>query len=143
MSAFFLIATLLMLVRYQFRILSKTTYVTDGDSIIVRGLDWRLKGYDAPEWDQPGGQEASLHLHKILGEGYSLAIVRGCDLYNRPLATVLTLRGPLSWRMSLAGHGHGEGFVAGFLTFIARILRRGLWGRPGGGILPRLWRAGR
>lgn len=143
MSAFLLIATIYVLYRYRFRVLTRTTVVVDGDSLIVRGADWRITGYDAPEWDQPGGSAAREHLQAILEGGPAFAIVHGRDTYDRPLAAVVTLRGLVSWRMSLAGHGHGEGFVAGTLTFIARLLRRGLWGRRGGGIQPRIWRAGR
>ena len=143
MTPFFMIAAVLVLVRYRFYLIPGTARILDGDSLVVRGDDWRIMGYDAPEWDQPGGHAARAHLHAILASGPALAIVHGRDLYDRRLARVLTLRGPVSWRMCLAGHGHGEGFVGGLLTFVARMLRRGLWGRPGGGIMPRLWRSNR
>lgn len=37
-------------------------YVFDGDTITVRGVKVRLNGLHAPEWDEPGGREATLFM---------------------------------------------------------------------------------
>ena len=136
-----LFAVLVLLARYRFRIVPADVRIVDGDTVRVRGDDWRLTGFDAPEWDQPGGKASTAHLATILRSGHTLAILRGLDAYDRPLATLITTRGPLSWRMALAGHAHGEGLVCSTLTLVARIARRGMWGMPGT-IRPRNWRAG-
>lgn len=122
------------------RIVPTDVEIVDGDTVRRKGVDWRITGFDAPEWDQPGGRAASAHLATILRAGPSLAFVRGGDAYGRPLATILTTRGPLSWRMALSGHAHGTGIVGTMLTGVARLLGRGLWGQPGVRLSPRAWR---
>lgn len=124
------------------RIVPADIHVVDGDTVRRKGVDWRITGYDAPEWDQPGGRAATAQLARILRAGRSVAIVRSRDAYGRPLATILTTRGPLSWRMALSGHAHGTGVVAATLTLVARLLGRGLWGMPGAKLPPRQWRDG-
>lgn len=136
------IAAILVLVRYSFRMVSSDVTIVDGDTIRVGGVPWRITGYDAPEWDQPGGPAATGHLRALIREGRMFAIVRGWDAYGRPLATLITRRGPLSWRMALSGHAHGEGIVPGILTLYARIAGRGLWASRDVILSPRAWRAG-
>lgn len=117
--------------------------IVDGDTIRFGTRDYRLSGFDAPEYDQPGGSQATEHLREIMRNETSWAYVWDVDAYNRPLAFIITLRGPLSWRMALAGHAHGEGRVGRLMTRIARSRRAGLWGIPGDIYLPSTWRANR
>lgn len=141
-ALFAIIAAILILKRVTFRMVPASAVIVDGDTIRVDGTPWRITGYDAPEWDQPGGAAASGHLRALVREGRMFAIVRGWDVYGRPLATIITRRGPLSWRMVASGHAHGEGLVPSTLTLFARIARRGMWGIKGRVISPRMWRAG-
>lgn len=124
------------------RIVPRTARIVDGDTIRIKGNDWRLTGFDAPEWNQPGGRSATCRLRAILRTSRSIAFVRGADFYGRPLATILTTRGPLSWRMAASGHAHGKGIVAAALTRIAKIRRVGMWRQQGIIIPPMLWRQG-
>lgn len=124
------------------RLVTADVKVVDGDTIRRKGVDWRITGLDAPEWDQPGGRAATAHLADILRTGHAIAFVRGGDAYGRPLATILTPLGPLSWRMAITGNAHGTGIVGGALTGIARLLGRGLWGLSGPTYSPRQWREG-
>lgn len=138
-----ILATILVLLVLIFvRVVPRDAVVVDGDTIRVRDVSWRLSGFDAPEWNQPGGRQATAMLRAIVRRERSIAIVRSRDHYGRPLATILTLRGPVSWRMVVAGHAHGEGYVGGFLTGFAWVLRRGLWARRGRDeiVHPRVWR---
>jgi len=123
------------------RPLPSTAKIVDADTLMVHGRKWRLNGFDAPEWDQPGGPEASRELRRILsGRGVYMTFRGEIDPYNRPLVTIFTMRGPLAWRMALAGHAHGEGRIGRELTRVARFARRGLWSHPGTVVSPSTWR---
>ena len=124
------------------RIVPRKVKIIDGDTIEVRSVRWRLTGFDAPEWNQPGGAAATKALRKMLHGHFALAFVRSRDAYGRPLATIYTLRGPLSWRMTFSGHAHGEGIIPYILALVARIFRRGLWKGRHHKVHPRYWRAG-
>ena len=132
---------LLVFAALTLRTVPRNAFIVDGDTIRVRGTAWRITGFDAPEWDQPGGGASTAHLRRIVQGSFGIAFVRGRDAYDRPLATILTCRGPLAWRMAWAGHAHGEGFVARIITRVARMRSVGLWSHDRV-ISPRLWREG-
>ena len=143
MSALMLLAALAAITHYVRKAhhdVPPSAHVVDGDTIDFDGRRWRIAGYDAPEWNQPGGREATDALRRIVRGGGVVALDVGDEFYGRGLARLHVRHVPLAWRMALAGHGHGEGPVGGLLTIAARIGRRGLW--SGGRIVhPRAWRA--
>lgn len=136
------IAAAIAILRLTYRPVPTRAVMVDGDTIKVDGVKWRLTGFDAPEWNQPGGRQATAFLSHVLRTERCYAYVRGSDAYGRPLATIVTPRGPLSWRMAFAGHAHGEGHTGTALTVVARILGRGLWSGRGRVLRPAQWRAG-
>lgn len=122
------------------RIVPRDVHIVDADTIAVGDRRWRLAGYDAPEHDQPGGSQASAHLRQILDEGRAIGIITGSDVYGRLVVRVITRRGPLAWRMMIAGWGHPESPLGWMPMLVARIARRGVWGIKGAVLTPRLWR---
>ena len=142
MTILTLVAVAAALATGRLRFVAPDVHVVDGDTIKVAGRKWRIAGYDSPEWNQPGGNQASRALRAVLAEGCSLALLGRVDAYGRPVATIFTTRGPLAWRMASAGHGHGEGTIGTLLTGIARMRRRGLWAADGIIVRPSSWRKG-
>jgi len=125
------------------RIIPRDIRIVDGDTIKVKNVSWRLTGFDAPEYNQPGGTDATRAITRILRASPCVAFVRSRDAYGRPLATIFTSRGLLSWRMTASGNAHGEGFIGKTLTAYAWLFKRGLWSRRGKDeiVHPRIWRA--
>lgn len=109
-----------------------TTVVRDGDSIRIDGarvtIECRITGYDAPEWSQPHGAEATKALKALLENGYRWKVA-GIDSYGRVLIHVRNAKGSIGRQMVLSGNAHNSSNL-GFYEFIAKILRRGLWGKP-------------
>lgn len=130
------LAGLMMIVK----IVPRNAIIVDGDTISVRSRKWRLAGYDSPEFNQPGGRQASAYLRKILSSHRSIAIITGRDAYGRIVAHVFTTKGPLSWRMILAGYGHPESLIGRVLCLVARIRRKGVWNGKTTVYSPRIWR---
>lgn len=60
--------------------------VTDGDSLVVelRGLrmDVRLAGVNAPEWNQPGGEEATAFVEAWVERGRMVIMEAAQDCYT-------------------------------------------------------------
>ena len=137
--AYAIIAVVLLLALFVRRI-PRDAHVVDGDTIKVRGRIWRLTGFDAPEWNQPGGAQSTAHLKGILTRGGMIGVLRGYDPYGRRRATILTLRGPLSWRMVWAGHAHADTLVGHLIQIPVRLVGRGLWGAETRAIHPSYWR---
>ncbi|AXK43872.1 thermonuclease family protein [Erythrobacter aureus] len=122
----------------------EVTRVVDGDSLegIYRGRTERirLKGFDAPEYRQPGGREARTALVRLL-EGRTIRLwLPSRDRYQRLLASCLTDGKPLSWQMIRLGHGWPEGKLGLLLSLAPRIRRKGLWSYRDA-VHPSLWRA--
>ena len=121
--------------------------VSDGDGLRLpgrngeRGVNMRLDGFDAPEWNQPGGKEASDHLRALIKDGVKFKRVGTC-VYGRPIIYAKvrgTFLGMKAWRdvavlMCAAGHGHTTSAFytpRGFAMLRARIMHRGLWKNAG------------
>ena len=64
--------------------------VTDGDGVRVCGLDIRLAGIDAPEYDQPYGRQAKAALRSMTMWRRVEIETRGTDRYGRTIARVWT-----------------------------------------------------
>lgn len=136
-----LTAALVVTILAFIRIIPTSVKVIDGDTLELRGRRLRLKGYDAPEWNQPGGSEATAHLKRILAKGWCIGIASGSDAYGRRVVRIITRKGPLAWRMMVAGHAWPDGFLGWLPTLYARIRRRGLWAGPSPIVSPKTWRA--
>lgn len=66
----------------------RITHVIDGDSLVIEGVEVRLYGIDAPEHDQPGGEEATAWLTDLaLGKQASVHHMDR-DRYKRQVAVV-------------------------------------------------------
>jgi len=126
--------------------------VVDGDTIrfrrhrlfgllgydLVRG---RLRGIDAPESGQPQGPASSHALRSILvNGGWHLMITCCHDVYERELMWLIGIKGPVGLRMLWQGQAVATTIVGAPVAFVARILRRGMWGK-GRVTDPAAWRA--
>lgn len=118
--------------------------IADGDSVEARL--WftqrriRLAGFDAPEWKQSYGREARTALVSRIEGRHVLFIPTAVDRYGRVVCAVLTLRGPLSWRMVASGNAWSDSLMTSILSIIPRIFGRGLWADPAR-VHPSLWRS--
>ena len=63
-------------------------FVVDGDTIHYGAERIRLRGIDAPELNEPGGQAAKQRLEELLRSGSVQIIPHGVDVYGRTLADV-------------------------------------------------------
>lgn len=121
------------------------SHFADGDS--VESKAWfhsyrvRIRGIDAPEYTQDYGKTARSALVAMLEGRRALFIPFGADRYGRWLCWVITLRGPVSWRMVLAGAAWPASPMTWALHVPARLLGRGLWNRSlARPIHPDVWR---
>ncbi len=61
----------------------------DGDTIRYGTDRIRIRGYNAPEWSEPGGRDAAIRLEQLLQEEGTINIIpHGQDVYGRTLADV-------------------------------------------------------
>jgi endonuclease YncB( thermonuclease family) len=60
----------------------------DGDTIRYGTDRIRIRGYNAPELSEPGGQDAALRLEQLLQAGVITVVPHGHDVYGRTLADV-------------------------------------------------------
>lgn len=63
------------------------TAVIDGDSFCMGDIEVRLRRFDAPEWDEPGGPEAREALSRVLSAAGELACEGHARSYDRVIAT--------------------------------------------------------
>ncbi len=79
-------------------------FVIDGDSIVIQGIEIRLAGIDAPEFDHPGGQYAKWHLRDLTSGQIVRAVFDNSQSYTREVATCFLPDGrDLSAEMVKAG----------------------------------------
>ena len=130
--------------------------VVDGDTydVLARSVVYRMRllGVDAPEPDQPFGNQAADSVARLLGTKRKVLLTRqGADLYGRTLATVrlpvaggpalaldslLVVRG---WAWAWDPKHRVAGRAAQQVAAVAA--RRGLWKCGAVGVLtPRQWR---
>jgi micrococcal nuclease len=67
---------------------SRQVHVIDGDTIRTGAERVRIRGLDAPELTEPGGQEAQERLRQLLGDGTIRIVPYGKDSYDRSVADV-------------------------------------------------------
>ena len=60
--------------------------VVDGDTLIAGGISYRIASIDAPEKDQPFGEEATAFLRGLVSDTQVTIIDRGKDRYGRLIA---------------------------------------------------------
>lgn len=107
----------------------------DGDSLRVDGREIRLKGIDAPEYDQTCqaaqgvvacGRDARRALAELLGRGRVLCRIAGRDRYRRDLAYCRVGDADLNALMVRNGHAVAYGGYEAEQRE-AKAARRGLW----------------
>jgi endonuclease YncB( thermonuclease family) len=126
----------------------KVTYVADGDSLYVGKLAIRLAAIDAPEHDQPYGQQArQALLNLILGRVVRIESV-ATDDYGRTVAHIYRVDDGLHVNAAMVEQGaawvyrrytRDQSFMA--LENTAKRDKKGLWALPGDQrISPEQWR---
>lgn len=107
-------------------------YVIDGDTVAKDDLRIRLAGIDAPEMDQPGGQDAKTHLRRLTGRGRVRVKPVETDRYGRLVARLETSKGDVCRKMVSDGYAiaaYGRAYRSDEKA--ARARRRGLWAKGG------------
>ena len=135
---------------------AKRELVTDGDDMLISidGYDTKIKvrlaDIDAPEHDQPWGDDAKLALIKLTNSSLMLYVHRQ-DQYKRLIATVycgsrcvneaLVYKGHAWYAKQYAKYLASEKYVAYMsLEKLARKRRKGLWSTDATPIAPWDWR---
>lgn len=110
--------------------LNGEVYIIDGDTVrLADGERLRLKGIDAPELSQPGGEEARVQLFLLLEAGNLRVALTGQDKYGRMVGTIYQGKLNVNKAMVMTGFARGDRFSKSYLwqEFMARINRTGLW----------------
>lgn len=122
--------------------LHTVTAIIDGDTVDLTTPDGtrrvRLYGIDAPELDQPLGEEASEHLRRVIMSKDVRTIEFGKDKYGRDLVMILLKESKLNVNLSMVKHGYAEPYYqylsAEYLGpftaahALAKRNRYGIWG---------------
>jgi endonuclease YncB( thermonuclease family) len=61
----------------------RVSYVRDGDTIELGSMAIRLQGLAAPEWDEPGGQEARQAMIELAHDRQVRCVLDGSRTYDR------------------------------------------------------------
>lgn len=64
----------------------RATAVIDGDSFCLGDFEIRLRRFNAPEWNEPGGPEATARLSAVLGQAGELACEGFARSWDRVIA---------------------------------------------------------
>lgn len=118
----------------------KVLYVSDGDTLLIRTGDgrkeWvRLAGIDAPEKDQPGGQEAKEYLLQRIRNRAVEVDSTDRDHYHRLIGVVKIGSENLNDEMVRTGHAwvyrrYTESPALLRYEAEAQSQRKGLWSEP-------------
>ena len=134
----------------DFDLVGKVVRVSDGDSLSLLAADGkqyalRLYGVDAPERDQPFGDQSRAHLRRLV-DGRSVgATVESVDDYQRQVVEVFIDGRSVNLMMLEAGMAWWYRYYArarsdmGEAERVARAKERGLWSQPDP-VEPRRWR---
>ena len=134
----------------DFDLVGKVVRVSDGDSLSLLAADGkqyalRLYGGDAPERDQPFGDQSRAHLRRLV-DGRSVgATVESVDDYQRQVVEVFIDGRSVNLMMLEAGMAWWYRYYArarsdmGEAERVARAKERGLWSQPDP-VEPRRWR---
>ena len=68
------------------QVLVGAAYITDGDTITIKGTQIRLFGIDAPELEHPYGKKAKWALHRLCKGQVIRAEITNVDHYGRTVA---------------------------------------------------------
>lgn len=147
-SIFALVALIVAHVdRFEAPPVEGSAVVADGDTIEVKGERVRLKGIDAPEYDQickkdgtdyPCGRAARDHLRKLIADRHVSCTGGERDRYNRLLGSCLAGGTDLNRSMVEAGWAVSYGDYHA-QEKAARNTRRGMW--AGRFDRPQSWRS--
>lgn len=111
----------------------------DGDSLRLDGVEIRLMGIDAPEFDQPCfregrpwrcGPAARAHLARALAQGEANCVSNQRDRYGRALARCSVNGVEINAAMVREGMAFAYGDAYRREQAEARDARRGLWAGP-------------
>jgi len=126
----------------------KVTYVTDGDSIYVGNWEIRLAAIDAPERDQPYGQQSKKALFDMINGRVVRVESVTTDDHGRSVAHVYRVEDGLHVNAAMVEQGaawvyrryaNDPSLMA--LENTAKRGKKGLWALPGKQrILPEQWR---
>ena len=134
----------------DFDLVGKVVRVSDGDSLSLLAADGkqyalRLYGVDAPERDQPFGDQSRAHLRRLV-DGRSVgATVESVDDYQRQVVEVFIDGRSVNLMMLEAGMAWWYRYYArarsdmGEAERVARAKERGLWSQTDP-VEPRRWR---
>ena len=109
-------------------------HVVDGDTVhLADGTKVRLLGIDAPELNQPGGDDARSYLIHLIGKSRVVLETFDTDRYGRVVARVLTEEGhDLCGEMVAHGYAHAYTRYCTDYKSLERKAKRanlGLWGK--------------
>lgn len=108
--------------------------VVDGDSLEgqyrANYQRIRIKGFDAPEYNQNSGREARAKLAEITQAHIIRIVMPRNDCYGRILGTCYAGLWPVSWRMIVAGYGWPDTKIGFILSLYPRLRNLGLWSHP-------------
>jgi endonuclease YncB( thermonuclease family) len=121
--------------RWTAEVLTGGVDVIDGDSFKLNGVELRLEGVDAPEYQQtcrrgevtePCGKQARQALAALIGKGEPTCEIASRDRFGRGLA--LCRLGPVDINRHLVQQGYAVAFGAyDSEEAEARRARRGIW----------------
>ena len=129
----------------------RALWIHDGDTVTVTANDgrWykvRLFGIDAPEADQPGGNEATRELIRLIGRRTVTVTVKDQDRYGRIVGVINYRDTDINREMLTRGHAwYYQRYAPDQDEYtdaerLAREEKSGLWKSESSPIPPWVWR---